>query len=148
MNENEQERESVIINGVGRIVPGEDSNPPLLGKMSILNLILLLVRVRYEKHFPAKKKAILIAAGQKCGLIDEQGQRTAKYYGLVNDEVEKLARELTGQTKRASHPCLCGCGKPARGKAKYASMACRKRVSRWDHPRETSDVTVKPNSGL
>ena len=117
-------------------------------KMPIVELIKLLIRARYEKHFPPKKKAILLAAGQKCGLIGEQGQRTSKYYALMNDEIEQLARELTGQSKRSERSCPCGCGRTVKGKAKYASSGCRKRVSRWTEPKEVGDVTLKPNFGL
>jgi len=126
----------------------EEAGTGIPRKMPIIDLIKMLVRVKYEKYFPPKKKAILLAAGQKCGLIDGQERRTPKYLALINDEVEQLARELTGQSKRPERPCRCGCGKPVRGKADYATTMCRKRVSRWTEPEEVGDVTVNRNSGL
>ena len=126
----------------------EETGTDIPRKMPIIDLIKLLVRARYEKYLPPKKKAIIIAAGQKYGLIDGQERRTPKYLALINDEVEQLARELTGQVKQPTRPCRCGCGKPVRGRAKYATTTCRKRVSRWDEPENNSDVTVNPNSGL
>jgi len=117
-------------------------------KMPIIELVKLLVHAKYEKHFPPKKKAILLAAGQKCGLIDEQGQRTSKYFALINDEVEQLARELTGQSKQPERPCPCGCGKPVRGRAKYAKRACKQRHYRRRGKGEATGVTVNQNSGL
>ncbi len=117
-------------------------------KMPIVELVKLLVKARYEKYLSPQKKAIIIKAGQRYGLIDGEERRTAKYFALVNDEVEQLARELTGQSKRPERPCQCGCGKPVRGKAQYATTRCRKRVSRWTKPETVGDVTVKPNSGL
>ena len=117
-------------------------------KMPIVELVKLLVRARYEKYMPPQKKAIIIKAGQKYGLIDGQERRTAKYFALINDEVEQLARELTGHSKRPERPCRCGCGKPVRGKAHYATTRCRKRVSRWTKPEAVGDVTVNRNSDL
>ncbi len=117
-------------------------------KMPIGELVKLLVKAGYEKSLPPQKKAIIIKAGQEYGLIDGQERRTAKFFALVNDEVEQLARELTGHSKRPERPCRCGCGKPVRGKALYATTRCRKRMSRWTQPEEVGDVTVKPNSGL
>jgi len=117
-------------------------------KMPIVELVKLLVKARYEKYLPPKKKAIIIKAGQKYGLIDGQERRTAKYFALINDEVEQLARELTGHSKRPERPCRCGCGKSVRGKAHYATTTCRKRVSRWTKPEAVGDVTVNRNSGL
>ena len=80
-------------------------------KMPIVELVKLLVRARYEKYLPPKKKAIIIKAGQKYGLIDGQERRTAKYFVFLDGEIEQLARELTGHSKQPERPCPCGCGK-------------------------------------
>jgi hypothetical protein len=96
---------------------------------SIADLMLLIVTAWYEKSITPQKKAIIIRAGQRYGLIDDDGRRTPKYFALVNDDVEKLARELTG-TRQAKGLCLCGCGKAPRTGRKYATMECLKRFNR------------------
>jgi hypothetical protein len=95
---------------------------------TIADLKLLIVMAWYEKAIDRKKKAIIIRAGQRYGLIDD-GKKTSKYFALVNDDVEKLCRELTG-TRQAKGLCLCGCGKAPRNGRKYASMDCLKRFNR------------------
>ena len=126
----------------------EETGMGIPREMPVVELVKLLVKARYEKYLPLEKKAIIIKAGQGCGLIDGQERRTAKFFVFINDEVEQLARELTGHSKRPERPCPCGCGKPVRGKAHYATTRCRKRVSRWIKPEEVSDVTVKAGIGL
>jgi len=101
----------------------------ILRKMPIIELVMLIVRSRYEKYMPARKKAIISQAGQKYGLLESEGV-TSKYFALLNDDAEKLARELTGTTKPIAGECPCGCRRLLRGKARYASQACQKKVWR------------------
>jgi hypothetical protein len=118
-------------------------------KMPIIDLVKLMVRLRYEKYLPERKKAIITRAGQKYGLLDEEGKPTAYYFALMNDDVEKLATELTGwPAKRLAGQCPCGCGRFLKGKAKYATQACQKRAWRRDRGQEITDVRVKQKSGL
>jgi hypothetical protein len=117
--------------------------PELGTAKTIADLMLLIVMAWYEKSMAPKKKAIIIRAGQRYGLIDSDGRKTSKYFALVNDDVEKLCRELTGKTKQAPGLCACGCGRMVRGRARTATATCRKRLSR-----KISDVTEKPFSDL
>jgi hypothetical protein len=95
------------------------------------DLVMLIVRLRYERGLNEKARRLISAGGQKYGLLDSDGRPTSKYFAFMNDEVEKLARrELTGHTKQAAGLCACGCGRMVRGKAKSATQACRKRMSR------------------
>jgi hypothetical protein len=103
---------------------------------TIADLVLLIVTAWYEKSITPEKKAAIIRAGQGYGLIDDHWRRTPKYFALVNDDAEKLARELTG-TRAAKGLCLCGCGKAPRNGRKYATMECLKRFNRtprWKRP--------------
>jgi hypothetical protein len=103
------------------------------------DLVLLVARSRYEKGLGVAKKTAIRLAAQKYGLLDAEGRTTSKYFALLNDEVEQLVRELTGKTEHAAGLCLCGCGRMTRGRAKTATIACRKRLSR-----KVSDVTENP----
>lgn len=94
------------------------------------DLVLMIVRLRYEKGLNNKVCARITRAGQAYELLDADGRPTAKYFALMNDDAEKLARELTGQTKQAAGLCTCGCGRMVRGRQKTATEACRKRLSR------------------
>jgi hypothetical protein len=96
---------------------------------TIADLMLLIVYAWYEKSITPEKEAVIIRAGQKYGLIDSDGRKTSKYFALVNDDVEKFCRELTG-TRQAKGLCLCGCGKAPRTGRKYATMECLKRFNR------------------
>src|ERR1043166_8880856 len=92
------------------------------------DLVLLVVRLRHEKGLNDKARGQITHTAQNYGLLDAEGRPTSKYFALIDDEAEKLARELTGQTKQASGLCACGCGRMVRGRAKTATQACRKRV--------------------
>jgi hypothetical protein len=67
---------------------------------TMADLMLLIVVAWYGRSITPEKKAAIIRAGQKYGLIDADGRKTPKYFALVNDDVEKLCRELMG-TKQA-----------------------------------------------
>jgi hypothetical protein len=112
-------------------------------KMRTLHdLVLMVVRLRYENGLNDRIRRKIILAGQKYGLLSEteedspyRGHRrgprpTSKYFALLDDEAEKLARELTGWNPKVTGLCACGCGRITRGKAKTATLACRKRLSR------------------
>ncbi len=94
------------------------------------DLVLMVVRLRYEKGLNDKARERITDIAQTNGLLDAAGKPTSKYFALIDDEVEKLARELTGHTKQAAGLCACGCGRMVRGRAKTATQACRKRMSR------------------
>ena len=102
-------------------------------KMRTLHdLVLMVVRLRYENGLDDKIRRKIILAGQKYGLLCEteedspyrrhrRGQRpTSKYFALMSDEAEQLARELTGQIKL----CACGCGRKAK-LGEFALKGCR-----------------------
>jgi hypothetical protein len=105
-------------------------------------LVLMIVRLRYEQGLNDKIREKIILAGQKCGLLSEteedslyRGHRrgprpTPKYFALLDDEVEKLARELTGWNPKVTGLCACGCERMTRGRSKTATQAWRKRLSR------------------
>ncbi len=97
---------------------------------SLGDLVPMIIRLRYEKGLSDSIRGRIVRAGQACGLLDASGKPTSKYFALMNDEAEKLARELTGHTKQAAGLCACGCGRMVRGRAKTATEGCRKRLSR------------------
>jgi hypothetical protein len=96
------------------------------------DLVLMVVRLRYENGLDDKIRRKIILAGQKYGLLSEteedspyRGHRrgprpTSKYFALMSDEAEQLARELTGQIKL----CACGCGRKAK-LGEFALKGCR-----------------------
>ena len=106
------------------------------------DLVLMVVRLRYENGLNDKIHQKIILVGQKYGLLSEteedspyrghlRGPRPkSEYFALLDDETEKLARELTGWNPRVTGLCACACGRTVRGKAKTATLACRKRLSR------------------
>ena len=94
------------------------------------DLVLMIVRLRYERGLNSKARETITRGGEEYGLLDDEGKLTAKYFALMSDEAEKLARELTGHTQQAAGLCACGCGRMVHGRAKTATQACRKRMSR------------------
>ena len=94
------------------------------------DLVLMIVRLRYERGLSDNIRAHIMKAGREHGLIDTDGSVTPLYFALMSDEAEKLARDLTGHNEQATGLCACGCGRMVRGKAKTATQSCRKRLSR------------------
>ena len=96
------------------------------------DLVLMVVRLRYENGLDDNISRKIILAGQKYGLLSEteedspyRGHRrgprpTSKYFALISDEAEQLAHELTGQIKL----CACGCGRKAK-LGEFALRGCR-----------------------
>ena len=108
---------------------------------TIKDLCLWVVRLRFEKGLSDKEREQISRLARCYGLLEADSLRpTSTYFALVDDDIEKLCRELTGQTKQAPGLCACGCGRMIRGRAKTATAACRKRLSR----QIIRDVTEKP----
>jgi hypothetical protein len=84
------------------------------------DLVLLLVRARLEKGMAQEKKEAIAQLGKQYGLLDERGGRTAKYFALLDTEVENLTRQLVGQVRL----CVCGCGRRAQF-GPFARKVCR-----------------------
>jgi hypothetical protein len=60
------------------------------------DLALLICRLRHQegvRESPDAEK--IIQAGQKYGLLDANGKITSRYFALVDDDVEQMAREVT-----------------------------------------------------
>jgi len=87
------------------------------------DLVVMIARLRYEKGLNDEVRDRITRAGQAYELLDAEGRPTAKYFALMDDEAEQLARELTGQSKL----CVCGCGRRARI-GEYALRRCRFRA--------------------
>ncbi len=87
------------------------------------DLVLMIIRLRYEEGLNDKVRNQITRAGQAYELLDAEGRPTAKYFALMNDEAEQLARELTGQSRL----CVCGCGRRAKI-GEYALKRCRFRA--------------------
>jgi hypothetical protein len=79
--------------------------PPKLETAKTMgDLMLLIVCLRYERGLSARNRQIIFRAGRRYGLLSEteedspyrgspRGPRpTSKYFALLNDDVEKLAR--------------------------------------------------------
>ena len=95
------------------------------------DLVLLIVRLRCEKGLSDRVCERITQLAQINGLLDAAGKPTPRCFALMDDDAEKLARDLTRRpTKQPSGLCACGCGKQVSGKAKTATQACRKRLSR------------------
>jgi hypothetical protein len=102
----------------------------MLESITYPKLMSLTIKALYSKNFDPEIKDFIFFAAHKNGLLDEKGQRTARYYELMNDDLEVLIRSIAGQQKQASGLCACGCGRNPAGRGKYATAACRNRVSR------------------
>src|SRR5690349_6235902 len=88
--------------------------------MSYHELMLGLVRARYERGTGEAQRREILANGERNGLVDAEGVRTSKYFAMLNDEVADLAHELTGGRRF----CACGCGRLAK-LGQFALKACR-----------------------
>ena len=101
----------------------------MLTEITSDKLMVVTIKALLSENLDLDIKDFILFAAHKNGLVDEQGQQTAKF-SLMNDDREKLIRELKGHHKHASGLCACGCGRNPRGRSKYATAACRKKVSR------------------
>jgi hypothetical protein len=93
-------------------------------------LMSLTVKASFTKDLDPEIKDFIMFVAYKNGLVDEQEEKTDYYYALMNDDLEKLIRKLTGKQKQAIGLCACGCGRDPHGRGKYATAACRKNASR------------------
>ena len=86
----------------------------------------LTIKAIYAKNLDPDIKQLILSVAHKNGLLDANGEKTPKYFALMNNELESLIRTV----KSASGLCSCGCGRNPAGRSKYATIACRKRMSR------------------
>ena len=90
----------------------------------------LTIKAIYAKNLDPDIKQLILSVAHKNGLLDANGEKTPKYFALMNGDLESLIRTVTGYQKSASGLCSCGCGRNPAGRGKYATTACRKRMSR------------------
>ena len=93
-------------------------------------LMSLTVKAFHAKDLDSEIRDFILFAAHKNGLVDEQGNTTPKYFSFMNDALEQRIRQLTGFQKKAVGLCACGCGRNPSGRSRYATTACRKKVSR------------------
>ena len=89
-------------------------------------LMALTIKAIFDKNLDPDIKQLILSVAHKNGLVDVNGEKTPKYFALMNGDLESLIRTV----KSASGLCSCGCGRNPAGRAKYATTACRKRMSR------------------
>jgi hypothetical protein len=102
----------------------------MLSAVTMNRLMSLTVKAFFIKDLDPEIKDFIIFVAHKKGLVDEQEEKTDYYQALMNDDLEKLIRKLTGKQRQATGLCACGCGRDPNGRGKYATAACRKKASR------------------
>src|SRR5262249_31491875 len=89
-------------------------------------LMALTIKAIFDKNLDPDIKQLILSVAHKNGLLDANGEKTPKYFALMNGDLESLIRTVTS----GSGLCSCGCGRNPAGRGKYATTACRKRMSR------------------
>ena len=102
----------------------------MLSAIKFDQLMSLTIKATYTEGLDSEIRDFILFAAYKNGLVDEQEEKTDYYYVLMNDDLEKLIRKLTGKQKQASGLCACGCGRDPKGRGQYATAACRQKASR------------------
>ena|SRR5262249_57737388 len=102
----------------------------MLTEVTSDKLMVVTIKALFSENLDPDIKDFVLFAAYKNDLVNEQGEKTPKYFSSIDDDHEKLIRKLTGYQKKPAGLCACGCGRNPYGRSRYATAACRKKVSR------------------
>ena len=110
----------------------------MLTEVTSDKLMVVTIKALFSNNLDPDIKDFILFAAYKNDLVNEQGEKTPKYFASIGGDHEKLIRELTGYQKKPAGLCACGCGRNPHGRSRYATAACRKKVSRFAKIRESA----------
>jgi|SRR5262249_3914909 len=117
----------------------------MLTEVTSDKLMVVTIKALFSENLDPDIKDFVLFAAYKNDLVNEQGEKTPKYFSSIDDDHEKLIRKLTGYQKKPAGLCACGCGRNPYGRSRYARAACRKKVSRFG---KITDNTRRPKTAL